>query len=247
MNWEISTTEGTAAAFHDRDPESDTGHQVWTHRLQGPALVLGSTQPDELVRRERAEADGIEVCRRRSGGGLVFINPETDCWVDVIVPHSSPLWDDDVARAFHWLGELWATVISELIADAAANNHAPSPVVHRASAATAVGRVWCFADLGHGEVSLQGSKVLGLSQRRTRTWLRLQGLLLGAWPGDRLLPYVDLDYLVENHPERFGNAELLRPGHLAAGFPAEVAAPSPADTTARFTSAIQQQFSNQDR
>lgn len=239
IRWEVSTSSGQAEAFHNRVPaETSAGngvaHQLWIHHLPAPALVLGSTQPDELVRRARAETDGIEVCRRRSGGGLVFINPETDCWIDAIVPRSSPIWDDDVGRAFHWLGELWAKVLTEIDTDLRADVS-----VARSSTTSELGRVWCFADLGHGEVSLYGSKVVGLSQRRTRNWARFQGLLLGAWPGDQLLPYVDLERLVADDPRRYLDAELLRPGLVQAGFPAQVPSPNPVLVAERFAAAIE--------
>ena len=35
-------------------------------------------------------------------------------WVDVVVPADDPLWDDDVGRATHWLGELWAAALAAL-------------------------------------------------------------------------------------------------------------------------------------
>ena len=35
----------------------------------------------------------------------------------------------------------------------------------------------CFAGLGPGEVTLDGQKLVGLSQRRTRDGVRIQGLL----------------------------------------------------------------------
>jgi len=38
-------------------------------RVTGPAVVLGSTQAESLVDLRRAGARGIEVVRRRSGGG----------------------------------------------------------------------------------------------------------------------------------------------------------------------------------
>lgn len=234
--WQVVTTIGPAGPFHHHHPPDDTGHQIWIRRLEAPALVLGSTQPDELVRHDLAHADGIEVCRRRSGGGLVFIDPETDCWVDVIVPRSSPLWDDDVARAFHWLGDLWASVLSGLV-----DNGVPGTAgftVSKASTTTALGRVWCFGDVGHGEVSLGGSKIVGLSQRRTRTWCRIQGLVLGSWPGDELLPYVDLDFLNAQNPDRFPDAEALRPGLVSAGFPSGIASPKPAELAERFVAAL---------
>jgi hypothetical protein len=189
VRWQVARDTATASEFHRRDPETDTGHQLWIQRIPGPALILGSTQPDELIRADRAEADGIEICRRRSGGGLVFLDPATDCWLDAIVPAGSPLWHDDVGVAFHWLGNRWAAALNDLLGPAG-----PALANHPRAGATQRRRpLWCFAGLGHGEVTIGASKVVGLSQRRTRQWIRLQSLVLGAWPGRRLLPYLDLD------------------------------------------------------
>jgi lipoate-protein ligase A len=40
----------------------------------------------------------------------------------------------------------------------------------------------CFAGLGPGEVSLAGTKLVGLSQRRTRNGIRIQGNLYTSPP-----------------------------------------------------------------
>ena len=55
---------------------------------------------------------GIEVVRRRSGGGAVLLVPGEVLWVDVVVPRDDALWDDDVGRATHWLGELWVRALT---------------------------------------------------------------------------------------------------------------------------------------
>ncbi len=233
--WDVHRQYGPAGPFHQRMPSADTGHEIWVRTIPRPALVLGSTQPDELVRSDRAERDGIEVARRRSGGGLVWIDPATDCWIDVIVPIGSPLWQQDIGRAFHWLGERWAAVIGEV---------SPSsvPLVRHATAPRSgpstpgPGRVWCFADVGHGEITLDGSKILGLSQRRTRHWARLQGLLLGAWPGEELDEYVDLEVAAALAP---GVSEKdLQPRAIRAGYPRGIAPPAPSDTAERFIAAL---------
>ncbi len=247
--WDVLRQYGPAGAFHHRNPAADTGPEVWVRTIPRPALVLGSTQPDGLVRAVRAEADGIEVCRRRSGGGLVWVDPATDCWIDVIVPKDSPLWEPDIGRAFHWLGDLWGRVLTDTPSSggSASSREPAGPdagsqrvVVHRKSGprsdGSTAGRVWCFADLGHGEVSIDGSKVVGLSQRRTKTWARLQGLVLGAWPGERLAEYVDLEVAATLAPDAT-EAE-LQPGAIAAGFPAELTPPSPRQLAERFLTSL---------
>lgn len=233
VRWRVIRDTASADALHRRDPGAAPGHQLWINRIARPALVLGSTQPEGLVRVDRAEAAGIEVCRRRSGGGLVYLDPATDCWLDSIVPAGSPLWHDDVGLAFHWLGERWAAALDAVLGPSGrAVVHHPRPA--------AIGRrrpLWCFADLGHGEVTIGASKVVGLSQRRTRSWVRLQSLVLGAWPGRRLLPYLDLDVaraLVGEGPsdDRGGSASVglpfgVDPTRVRAGPPPGTRLPGP--------------------
>jgi lipoate-protein ligase A len=119
--------------------------------VSAPALVLGSTQP-------AVEADGVEVVRRRSGGGAVLLRPAETVWVDVVVGRDDPLWSDDVGRAFWWLGEVWAAALGGEL-----RVHRGPLVRTRWSSAV------CFAGLGPGEVvDGAGRKVVGMASRRTR-------------------------------------------------------------------------------
>ncbi len=213
-------SHGSAESFHRRDPDPEPTHQLWVHTAAAPALILGSTQPDDLIQRARATEDGIEVCRRRSGGGLVYLDPATDCWVDAVIPTGSPLWDADVGRAFHWIGHAWATTIEQAIG-------AGGPaLVHRGGGRSGEGKrpLWCFSGLGHGEVTVGGSKVVGLSQRRTRNWVRLQTLVIGRWPGRRLLPYLDLDVA---RAGRGVDPDSIDPATVRAGPPPGIRLPDP--------------------
>jgi lipoate-protein ligase A len=166
--WAVERVAGSAAAFHGRDLPDPFVRTVWVFDIDRPALVLGSTQPDEVV---DARA-GVEVVRRRSGGGAVLLEPGGAVWVDVLVPRDDPLWDDDVARATHWLGDVWAAAIG---GDA---------VAHRGpNLRTRWSGLVCFGGLGPGEVLARpgGAKVVGISQRRTRAGARFQCAALARW------------------------------------------------------------------
>lgn len=231
--WTIRWTEGTADDFHRATPPPDPPPEIWIHRPNRPALILGSTQPDGLVDRNAAEADGLEVCRRRSGGGLVFVDPTRDCWIDLIVPAHSRLWDPDIGKAFHWVGHRWAEVLNQpplALRAVVADSHRTSPA----------GRLWCFADLGHGEISVEGSKVVGLSQRRTRTWIRIQSLVSWSWPGERLSRYVNPLVLVDRHPDRFPDLDSLDPALVTAGVPDGTPAVPPDELARRFLTGLPQ-------
>jgi lipoate-protein ligase A len=138
-------------------------------------LVLGSTQPDV----KPPAAAGLDVVRRRSGGGAVLVRPGSLLWVDVIVPSSDRLWRDDVGRAFAWLGETWLHALSG-VGVGGARRHDGALV------RTAWSDAVCFAGLGPGEVTVDGRKVVGLSQRRTREAALFQCAALLAWDPSEL-------------------------------------------------------------
>ncbi len=125
------------------------------------ALVLGSTQPPSVVDRARAEAAGVAIVRRRSGGGAVRVGPRDPLWVDVWLPRGDPLWDDDVLAAAGWVGEWWFSALEAAGARGVSVHHGPS-VRDRWSP------VACFAGMGPGEVEAEGRKVVGVSQWRSR-------------------------------------------------------------------------------
>ncbi|MFN3257816.1 MAG: lipoyl protein ligase domain-containing protein [Ilumatobacter sp.] len=173
--WQVEHSTGAAHDFHHRDLSSVDRPSVWVHRVERPALVLGSSQRADIVDRVEADRLGIEVCQRRSGGGLVLVDPSASCWVDVLIPPSSPRWDDDVNRAFHGVGDVWLRALESL--------GVPGLSMHTGSLVDAeAGRFLCFAGLGPGEIvqatPAGPSKVVGLSQRRQRNIARFQGLFV---------------------------------------------------------------------
>ncbi len=131
--------------------------------VAAPTLVLGSTQPS-------VDAP-IPVVRRRSGGGAVLLDPSSVVWVDVVLPAGDRLWDDDVGRAFLWLGDVWVAALGGVPAQ---RHRGP---LRRTPHSDFV----CFAGLGPGEVTVEGRKVVGISQRRTREAALFQCAALLRW------------------------------------------------------------------
>lgn len=188
--WQVERVRATAGEVHARELPDPVVPAVWVVEATTPAVVLGSTQPDEVVDRGRARALGYEVVRRRSGGGAVVVEPGAVLWVDVLVPRGDPRWSDDVGVATHWLGRLWASAL------AAAGHDAH---VHEgAMEAGELGRLVCFAGRGPGEVFTGGdgaeAKTVGISQRRTRAAARFQCACLLRWdPAPLAELLVDID------------------------------------------------------
>ncbi len=146
--------------------------------VDAPAVVIGSSQRETDVDRRAAEAAGVEVVRRGSGGGAVLLLPDEHVWVDAWLPAGDPLWVDDVVRAGEWMGEAWARSAVTL------GFEAEHVAVHRGRVrASAWSAQVCFAGRGPGEVfvSPEGQKLTGLSQRRTRDWIRQQVLVHRRW------------------------------------------------------------------
>ena len=175
----VERVRGSAGDFHARPLPDAGGRHVWWFEVDRPAVVLGSTQSDELVDLAACAHQGVEVVRRRSGGGAVLLVPQQVLWLDVIIDRDDPCWDDDVGRAMWWIGEVWAEVLTELgVRDA----HGDAPTVHRGGLVTTTwSRQVCFAGLGPGEVTVDGRKAVGISQRRTRGVARFQCALYQAW------------------------------------------------------------------
>ncbi|HET6834598.1 MAG TPA: hypothetical protein VFH30_12065 [Acidimicrobiales bacterium] len=188
--WELRRLTGPAADLHAEPLPEPPGRAVWVLEASAPALVLGSTQSEEVVDGRAAAAAGIEVARRRSGGGVVLVVPGETAWVDVILPAGDPLWDDDIGRAAHWLGRAWQLALAEL--------SAASTEVHEGPLACGpLGRLVCFATIGAGEVTVPGGdgprKVVGISQRRTRAAARFQCAAYRRWDPEPLVRLLRLD------------------------------------------------------
>lgn len=140
------------------------------HRLEvtRPAVVLGSTQPDDVVDVGAVHARRADLVRRRSGGGVVVLGRDDHLWVDMVVPRDHALWHEDVARAAWWVGEAWCEALH-------AAGVRGDLAVHRGGAQLpAAERILCFFDLGAGEVTHDGRKLVGIAQRRSRHAARFQ-------------------------------------------------------------------------
>ncbi len=189
--WSLERRTGDAASLHDAPVEAR--RIVRVHAVERPALVLGSTQAATDVDDSAARRRGVDVVRRRSGGGAVFLAPGAQLWVDVVVPAGDPLHDDDVERASWWVGDWWSAALASGAGWTAADGHLG---VHRSSLGDrSAGRIACFASVGPGEVVVERSgavqKLVGISQRRTRWAARFQTVAHTRWDAGDLLGLLD--------------------------------------------------------
>jgi lipoate-protein ligase A len=183
--WAVTRWRGTAGVAHGEAWPPEPVPAVRVVEVTGPALVLGSTQPGDVVDAEAARDAGLEVVRRRSGGGAVLVGPGELVWVDAFVPAGDSLWSPDVGRATHWLGGVWAGALAASGLEASWHDGG--------LVAAPWSRVVCFAGLGPGEVCVGRAKAVGVSQRRTRAGALFSTAALLRWDPGGLLAVLALD------------------------------------------------------
>jgi lipoate-protein ligase A len=158
----------------------------------GPAVVLGSAQPEASISRERCRRDGLAVERRRSGGGAVLCDPDF-LEVDLLVPVAAVPGGTDVTESYRPWGEAWLAGLEALGVRGrlATIEEAREQDARR----RAVARAACWAGLSPYEVvaGAPAGKLVGFSQRRRRGILLLQAGIACRGGQDRLLPYLVLD------------------------------------------------------
>jgi len=216
-NWRVQVVRGSAGSFHARPLPDDGARHLWWFEVDRPALVLGSTQPDEVVDLDACARAGVELVRRHSGGGAVLLLPDEVMWFDLVVPRGDPLWHDDVSRAAHWVGDAVVAALEQAGAGPIEGMH-----VHRGAMLTSQwSSLVCFAGVGPGEVLLGAEplaassmrsparKILGVSQRRTRSAARFQCAVYRSWR-----PEVLVGLLAEPRPSVADLADCALPVSL---------------------------------
>ena len=161
---------GTASDFHSKELPAERA--LWLCSTENPTLILGSTQDQSDVLVDAAETSGIEIVRRRSGGGAVYVAPGESVWLDITISREDPLWQDDVSASMLWLGDVFVQALRPWV-------HAETfrGTFHNGD----VGRAVCFASAAPGEVFVGENKLVGISQRRNREGARFQCVLYRQW------------------------------------------------------------------
>lgn len=211
--WNVVSTIGSAADLHERPIPTECERLVWSHRVDHPAIVIGSAQPESHLRDGTKSA--VEVVRRRSGGGAVLVRPG-DTWIDVLIGREDQLWTDDVGRAFHWVGTVWQRAFDSLEIHATMHT---GPMLGRNA-----GRVVCFGGVGPGELlDAGGVKLLGLSQRRTRNVARFQCLVPHRSELGQTIAYLEPDVVPAGLDIESEIGSTLDPDVLTTAFLTELA------------------------
>ncbi len=177
MSFEPQVITEDPETFHARTFD-DLDRSLWVPALNNPpTLVLGSSQSTDEIDHAELAAQGIGLASRRSGGGAVLVGPQELIWFDVVLPTSDPFWEADVGRSFDWLGQACQRGLASL----GVNTELHTGRLEKSEWSRTV----CFSSLGPGELTVDGKKLVGMSQRRTRTASRIQVAILRRWNGER--------------------------------------------------------------
>ena len=128
-DFELLRTRGPAAALHERLVSDPALPQIWWHDVTAPALVLGSAQDASVVDLPACRDAGVDVIRRRSGGGAVLLLPDEVVWFDVIVPSAHPLFVSDVRASMVWLGTHLQAMLPASQVRSLTSTTRPNPIV----------------------------------------------------------------------------------------------------------------------
>ena len=218
-SWHVRHVTGDAGTFHARELPTDQRVATFSG-TDKPTLVLGSSQRVDSIDSDAAARQGIDIVRRRSGGGGVLLWPGEFVWLDLEIPATDELWSDDVGRAMWWVGELWAAALADV--EPLARVHEGHLIRTRWSSDI------CFAGTGPGEVLVGSAKLVGVSQRRTRLAARFQTMVHLRWRAEIVASLVAVSAGVEG-PAVADLAPLVK-----------ICAASTEEITARLTAALEQ-------
>lgn len=183
----VHRRRGSAEALHALELPTGDSAEFWVLEPDRPAVVMGSAQRADAFDVDGLAAAGIDLAPRRSGGGAVYIEPAGVVWIDVLAPRSSPWWSDDLSQTFLQVGESWQQALADCGIESELIVGSPdrSPEARHA----------CWAGLGWGEVTVEGVKIVGLSQRRTRWGARVQAMAVIDGSASQVV-----DWLVDLEP-----------------------------------------------
>ena len=139
------------------------------------AVVLGRGQRDAL------DVAGHVRLQRPSGGGAVLMDDDF-LSLDVLLPAAHPwLADPDLGAVFEPIGAAWADGLRALGVTGLDQHLGPATASRLGPEAQRPLAEVCYASLGRGELTVDGRKLVGLSQRRRRQGALIQCGIHRRW------------------------------------------------------------------
>lgn len=195
MKWTIIDT-GVASAqanmkidaklLEELDPSS-ASPILHLYDWQTPCATYGHfLDPSEHLSKECFEKNRLELAKRPTGGGLIF---HTNDWAfSLLIPASHEAFSTNTLDNYAFVNHLLAEMIGQLIGQKAGLSLLPlEPEVKDSRL-----RHFCMAKPTKYDVMLDGKKICGGAQRRTRSGFLHQGTLSLSFPDpdflDKIIP-----------------------------------------------------------
>src|SRR5438477_4913775 len=145
------------------------------YRWRSPALSFGYFGKFSNVAIYAAERD---LVRRWTGGGIVFHGD--DLTYSIVVPASNPVFDESSIAIYEKIHRALCEALNRIGTQAVvAGGVDPGGIALRKHAAVSASGYNCFANPVRADVMMDGRKVAGAAQRRTRRGLLQQGSIQG--------------------------------------------------------------------
>ena len=156
--------------------ETAVGPTIRFYRWRSPALSFGYFGKFSDVAIYAAERD---LVRRWTGGGIVFHGD--DLTYSIVIPASDPVFDESSIAIYEKIHRALADALNGVGERAVvAGGVDPVGLVDGIRAAVSASGYNCFANPVRADIMINGRKIAGAAQRRTRRGLLQQGSIQGT-------------------------------------------------------------------
>jgi len=146
------------------------------YRWRSPALSFGYFGKFSDVGNYAAERD---LVRRWTGGGIVFHGD--DLTYSIVIPASDPVFDESSIAVYEKIHRALCEALNGIGTQAVvAGDTDPGGLVDGIRAAVSASGYNCFANPVRADIMINGRKIAGAAQRRTRRGLLQQGSIQGT-------------------------------------------------------------------
>jgi lipoate-protein ligase A len=153
------------------------------YEWEKPSATFGYfIKPEELMDLEEVKKKGLDLARRPTGGGVVF--HLWDLAFSVLVPAKSKLFSTNTLDNYNLVNQVVKGVVKEFIGEEI--ELIPEDVPFQDQICTR----FCMARPTKYDVMLQGKKIAGAAQRRTKDGFLHQGTIALLRPDPELLEAV---------------------------------------------------------
>ena len=186
MDWEIVETEPARADENMRRDTMllhDLGRRekpiLHLYAWQRPSVTFGHfINPEKVLNLQEAEKRGVDLARRPTGGGVVF--HLWDLAFSVLIPAKSSLYSANTLENYQLINRVVQNIAKEWLGDC-------ELTPEDATVQTPECTYFCMARPTKYDVILEGKKIAGAAQRKTKEGFLHQGTIALQRPDEEML------------------------------------------------------------